>query len=208
MKHPPRHAVALLALTVAGLLSVSERARADAPGAPLPAPATGEVIDRILAIVDDDVVTSSEVERRAKLLIREAEARVGADPKLRAAAARAVREEVLERIIDARAMQIEADELHMAITAEQIERAIESVGSSQGVSREELEKAVADAGMTMVEYREELRLQLLEASLVRVELVPKLPAGLEGTALNEAIARARPDWIGGLRAKIYVEKRP
>lgn len=207
MKPPPLPRLAL-ALALAGVLSISERARANAPGSPSGAPPSAEVIDRIVAIVDSDVVTASEVERRAKLLIREAEARVGADPKLRAAAARAVREDVLERIIDARAMQIEADDLHVAITSEQIERAIEAVGSSQGVSREELEKAVADAGMTMVAYREEIRLQLLEASLARIELVPKLPAGLEGTALNEAIARARPDWIGGLRAKIYVEKRP
>ncbi|MFO0617550.1 MAG: SurA N-terminal domain-containing protein [Polyangiaceae bacterium] len=163
-------------------------------------------LDSIVAIVGDDIVTSSEVERRSAPL-------VAALPKSLEGAARdgalqQIRDQMLDRILDEHAIQRESEELGITVTTDEIDRAVDSLAEAQHLGRAELERAVADAGMTPEAYRAELERQLVEAKVIRAQVIPTLAPGLSGEALNAALERARPAFLSGLRAKIYIEKRP
>lgn len=168
-----------------------------------------EVIDRILAVVGDDVVTETELERRARpyLALAEKQLPITADAPTRAAAAKAVRDDVFEKILDERVIESEAAELQIEVTPDEIDRALESVAAAQGVSRDALLKSVADAGMSAEAYRADIRSQLFEGKLIRMQVVPKLAPGLAGDALTEALTKARPEWVRGLRAGTYIDDR-
>lgn len=194
MRLPSRSVVALLVFTLAVAAAPRVTATAD--------PAPPEVVDRILAVVDEDIVTSTEVARRAAPLLRRS-------PDADARARDAIADEVLERIIDERAIAHEAEDLRVSVTTDEIDRAIEAVATSQQVTPAELERAVADAGLTLAAYRSELRAQLFEAKLMQIQVMPALQRDppLTGAALSEALTKARPAWIEGLRDKVYIERR-
>lgn len=205
MKVAPRHAA--LVLPIAAALTVSGPSAKVAIASP--SAAKVEVIDSVLAVVGDDVITETELERRARPFLAQAEKQlpVTADAPTRAAAARSIRDDMFERILDERAIQAEADELRIAVSAEEIERALDSVASAQGMSRDALLKLVADKGMTPESYRADLRCQLLEGKLLNLQVVPNLRPGLTGQALDEELWKARPAWIRDLRAAIYIDDR-
>lgn len=186
-----------LALAIAVAPRWESAASASPPDAPDRAGGSREIIDRILVVIGDDIITESEVRRRAAPLIARSPDRASLE------------QAVLEQLVDERAIAHEADDQRVPVSVEDVDQAIGHLATSQGVTVEQLEQAAADSGLTREAFRAEIRRQILEGKLMRIQLTltlgPDVPTS--GDVFAEALAKARPAWVKGLREKIYIERR-
>lgn len=105
--------------------------------------ADAEIVDRLAAIVDRDVITLSELERAQKLQQLKGEAVLPL-------------QEVLERLIESRLVSREVARYpDPPVTDEETRRALDLVKRAFG-SDQALEKALAQFGMTEVELKSQL----------------------------------------------------
>jgi parvulin-like peptidyl-prolyl isomerase len=126
-----------------------------------------EVLDRIAAVVNDEVILVSDVKREAKRgpEMQEAmsalPANATADQRERARAQAHVK--VLDGLIDDLLLRAEAERFQVTATDDDVDRALVGVAQGYGMKVEEL-KAEVEAGdewESWDEYREELRRQIL-----------------------------------------------
>ena len=89
-------------------------------------PAAAATIDRVAAVVDNDVLTLSEVYELGGDYIEQASASSGGDPKVR----RELELEVLDTLILRRLISQEMVRLGMDVTEEELERSIDDIGCS------------------------------------------------------------------------------
>lgn len=136
-------------------------------GVAAPAHADREVLDRIAAIVNDEVVLVSEVNRamRASPLYQEAMSQLppSASPQVVEQKQAEVRAKVLDELIDGALIRAEAARFQITATDEDVERALPNVASSNGLSVAELRQQVEASPEygSWDEYREELRRDIL-----------------------------------------------
>jgi peptidyl-prolyl cis-trans isomerase SurA len=126
-------------------------------GAPPAAPAGRELVDRIVAVINEDVVLLSEL-------------RAAAAPFLTADASEARKKEVeaaaMENLVADRLMQQQIVEAKLDVTPDDVDRAIADILRQNRISEAELTEAIEARGMTMAQYRGDL-----EAQIVRLKLV-------------------------------------
>ena len=130
-------------------------------GAPL---ARAELVDRVAAVVNNDVITLSEVEKRAAPeLARVDQDATGAErAQKRAAALR----KTLDTMIDEKLVDNELKELKVSISDKEVDAAVDEVKKSYNLTDEQLQQAVAREGYSISEYREQMRKQIGRYKLI------------------------------------------
>ncbi len=123
-----------------------------------------EVIDRIVAIVEDDAVFLSQLEKR----LRPAERQLNAIPDTRVRAERREQlyRETLERMIDDALIRRAASRAQLSVTPADVDRMAAGIAQQHNTSIEELYAAVEGEGITREEYR-----QVLEAEVLRLRVM-------------------------------------
>lgn len=155
----------LLVAVVAGVLF--------AVGAePLRAAPTGNgriELDRVVAVVNDEIILSSELRRSASRhpLVQEALGQLpaNASPQAREEKMREAQAKVLDELIDLALLREEARKFDIEITDEEVDRALQDMVARQfGTTVPELRAQVeaSDEYESWAEYREELRDQILQ----------------------------------------------
>jgi peptidyl-prolyl cis-trans isomerase SurA len=132
-------------------------------------PAAGvqaRVVEKVAAVVGDNIVLASEVEEKAGMLMADV-SRIP-DPDKRAARAAALRREVLDRLIDDELILQQAAELKLSITSEQIDASIDEIKKQNNIDDDQLRDALKAQGMTMGAYRADLKRQLLRFRVLNV----------------------------------------
>jgi peptidyl-prolyl cis-trans isomerase SurA len=150
---------------------------ATAPAAP---PPVGSVIDRVAAIVGEEVVTLAQVYAFGAAYIDEAVA-AGAP---RAAAERTVIERLIERVLvdqEMRALQLDASEAD-------VDRSIDDIARRNGLDRARMREEIERSGMSWEQYRSELRQQLREVRFAQAVLRPRIT--ITEDELRDAYRRA------------------
>jgi peptidyl-prolyl cis-trans isomerase SurA len=145
-------------------MSLSRRALAAAVLLLLPPLARAELVDRIAAVVNNDIITLSEVEKRAAPEL----ARVSQDttgPERAQKRAQAMKR-TLDTLIDEKLVDNELKELKVSISDKEVDAAIEEVKKSYSLNDEQLQQAVAREGFSMAEYRETMRKQIGRYKLI------------------------------------------
>jgi peptidyl-prolyl cis-trans isomerase SurA len=164
------------------------------------------LVDRIVAVVDDDVITLGELEKRAKPYL----VQLPSSPAETALVAHAhMRRQVLDHLIEERLVaEVAADE-QLGVTPEEIERAIEMVREGQKLDEAAFAKAIHDAGMSDEEYREEIGRQLLDGKIVMAKVAPRLgdASKLTPEDYQSKLDAGRRAYIQELKEKAYVEIR-
>lgn len=130
---------------------------------------SAEIVDRIAAVVNGEIILLSEVEAAAGPGLPPPDA-VGADAKRRHV--------LLERAVD----ELVSDELVSDVAKEQglepapaeIDGAIENVMRENRIDKKGLEGALAQQGMTMATYREMLAKQLTRMKVAEVKVRPRV----------------------------------
>ena len=131
-----------------------------------PRGAGARMVEKIAAVVGENVVLASEVEEKAAPLMADV-SRV-TDPDKRAARASALRREVLERLIDDELILQQAGELKLTVTSEQIDSSIEEIKKQNNIDDDQLREALKQQGMSMASYRADLKRQLLRFRVINI----------------------------------------
>jgi len=127
-----------------------------------------QLVDRVVAIVNDDVITMSEVNTEGASYFRQINEK--APPaQVEDALARA-REEVLGSLIDKKLIAQEAEKQHVTVSDEEVQAAAEQMLINNKITREILETQLAQTGMTYESYLNSLRNQILQSKLINYEI--------------------------------------
>jgi peptidyl-prolyl cis-trans isomerase SurA len=128
--------------------------------------AGARMVEKIAAVVGENVVLASEVEEKAAPLMTD----ISKVPDLdkRAARAASLRREVLERLIDDELILQQAAELKLTVTSEQIDSSIDEIKKQNNIDDDQLREALKAQGMTMASYRADLKRQLLRFRVLNI----------------------------------------
>jgi peptidyl-prolyl cis-trans isomerase SurA len=117
-----------------------------------------DVISRIAAVVNDEIVTTLELEQR----LQEQPAEMGL-----------TQEQMLQSMITDILMEQRAAQIGVAVAEADIDRAVQDVEQQNDISTEQLEQALEAQGMNMLQYREQLKSQILRFKLTGIEVKSK-----------------------------------
>lgn len=163
------------------------------------------VVNRIVAVVDQDVITLVELNRRAEPF-RKRLVDVPADK--RAAAEAQLQRDLINDAIDERLIARDARALRVSTTTVEIEATLDAVAKAKGVSREKLLMLVVEQGFTEVQYREQLVRQLLLGKLIRIRMAEQLKnLDKDPEKSSKQLERAEKQYLSGLRANVFIEVR-
>jgi len=135
--------------------------------------AGAELVDRIAAIVNNEIITLSEVEKRAAPEL----ARLGADPEVKDRAAQ--RSKVIHQVLDAmiadKLMDGEMKELNIDVTDQELDAAVDNIKRQNSFDSEKLEQALKEEGLTLASWRSTvLKKQLARLKLIRLKTEAKV----------------------------------
>ncbi|MGZ6132315.1 MAG: peptidylprolyl isomerase [Myxococcaceae bacterium] len=130
----------------------------------LPLLVRAELVDRVAAVVNNDIITLSELQKRAAPEItRVAQESSGTE---RSQKQSLVMKKALDAMIDEKLVDSELRELKVSISDKEVDAAVEEVKKSYNLTDEQLSMAVAKEGLTLTEYREQMRKQIARYKLI------------------------------------------
>jgi len=142
----------------------------------LAAPATyGRTVEKIVAVVGDEVILLSELNDRVEPLMQAVSAI--SDPAERSARETSLRREMLDRLVDERLLMEQAAEIKLSISSEEVDRAISQIKKDYGLTDEQLKAELAKQGMTMATYRKNTRREILKYRVLNIAVGSKINVG-------------------------------
>ncbi len=133
--------------------------------ASVPAVSAAETVDRIVAIVNDDIIRLKELE--AAVNSGAEQMRAGGSPAGSLTEdVQGRRDEILNFLINRTLADQVTEEEGISVSRAEIDQAIERVRSMNDLTEEELRRSLQMNGMDMETYREEIRRQILQSKLV------------------------------------------
>jgi len=142
--------------------------------ATLPTPSPAEVVNRIIAVVNDEIITSYAVEKEKGIILKEAERQQPPpDPQTLVR----LDETALNRLIDKKLVEQKIRELDIRVSEEEVRQAIEDVKRQNKLSQEALVSALANQGLSFDQYKVQIREQLERLRLVSQEVRAKIQVG-------------------------------
>jgi len=136
---------ALLLLVMAASLMVADAA-------------WGIIVDRIVAKVNDDIITLSEVQEKGMPLLSKVRATHSADNKK----VEEAEKEVLDRLIDIKLQLQDARRLGLKVRDEDVEKALKNIREKNGITPEAMERILKESGTSIQRFRDEIRDRILE----------------------------------------------
>jgi len=131
-----------------------------------------QLVDRVVAVVNDDVITMSEVNNEGanyfKKITEQAPPAQVEDALTRA------RFEVLNNLIDKKIIAHEAEKQGVEVSDAEVQAAAEQMLIKNKVTREILETQLDQTGMTYESYISSLRNQILQSKLINYEIRSKI----------------------------------
>lgn len=112
-------------------------------------------VDRVVAVVNDEVVTALELRARVQAAMRQLQQR-----GIEAPPAEVLEEQVLERMIIERAQLQLAAETGVGLDESTVDRAVASIARNNNLSDQELRSVLAQDGVSWERFREEIRTEL------------------------------------------------
>jgi len=137
------------------------------------AAAEAAVVDRIVAVVNEDVITLYDIEMLMRPLVQNIKAqRLPPEREMQAVAR--LRDEMLNNQIDTKLTEQEVKRYNITITDEEVENYIRQLKQRRSTTDEQMRSLLAEQGMTLEEYRKEIKLQLQRTKLVNREVRSKV----------------------------------
>jgi hypothetical protein len=145
--------------------------------------------DGVVAAVDGEPITEAELSRLTQA------APGGEDPE-------ALRTMALMQLVERRLLLAKADQMDVKATEAEVQRAVEEVARTNGLTVTELEQEVVDTGWTWDDYRNEVIAQIVEMKVLDINGV-----FAAGQPDSEAAAVRRERFLGCLRARAEIQVR-
>ncbi len=126
---------------------------------------SAEVIDKIVAIVDSDIITLVELNKATSVYRNKIEAEAHSDDQ-KLKMIQEINVKVLNALIDNSLTQQEAIKYRISVPDSAIDSIVKNMMESRSMSPEQLEKALDNDGLTLTEYRKNIKEQILRNKLI------------------------------------------
>lgn len=143
----------ILAVVVAGLLPAVSRA---------------EIVDRVVAVVNNNVITLYDLNQQGAELFRRIRQEVPADQQ--AAALQRARQELLSALIDQQLIEQRAEKEGITVSKKELRTALKRILTRAGLDRQQFLQELKANGTSEAAYRERLRTQILQSKLIGLEV--------------------------------------
>ena len=130
------------------------------------------VVDRIVAIVNDEVITLFELNSTLEPLLKKIERSYEGENRKRIIAE--TRKSVLNKLIDDILVRQEAERLGIVVKKEDVIEAIKDMLSGRNTTMEDFEKVLAREGTSIEAYQKEVKEHLMKVRLVRRNIRSKI----------------------------------
>jgi peptidyl-prolyl cis-trans isomerase SurA len=136
----------------------------------LPVVSHAEIMSSIAAVVNDDPITTYEVDKEQAVMEKEAE-------KMSPMAAKdksQIRDAALNSLISRKLIAQKIKELDIKVTDEEVKQAIEDVKKQNNITQDTLVAALSNQGVSFEEYKVQLKEQLERLRLISQEVRAKI----------------------------------
>ncbi len=140
---------------------------------PLDADADAELVDRIVAIVNEDIILRSELEHRM-VPLKELLKQKGYSPARQAPVIEQQRKLILEQMIYDKLSDQQAQKYRINISEQEVTATIDRIMKINKFTKESLQRMLELDGMTMEDYRTQIKEKLLRTHLVNLEVKSKI----------------------------------
>jgi peptidyl-prolyl cis-trans isomerase SurA len=137
-----------------------------------PGTSRGEVVERIVALVNNEVITLSELEEAGARLFHQVKETTL--PSERAEKLKKAREEILDQLIENKILEQEIKKRKVEVPDRDVDAAIADIMKQNRMTENDLKAALAKEGMTYSVYRRHLRDDLGKMRLVNWEIKSKI----------------------------------
>lgn len=132
-----------------------------------------EIVDRVVAIVNNDVVSLYELNQSVRPYIEQIQSSQYPEDVERQLKFE-VRQKILQKLIDQKLTDQELARLQITVSENEVDLAVERMKEANFLTDEQLRAGLQQQGMTYDEYRQQMRKQLLRAKLVNREIRSKI----------------------------------
>lgn len=136
-------------------------------------PVRAEVVDRIVAIVNDDIVSLSEMNQIMVPYVAQARS-MGYSEDREREVLHTLREEVINQLIDQKLANQEIKKSNISVDEKEIDAFVERLKASNQMTDEHLRAALASQGMTFEDYREKTKEQILRTKLINRKIKSRI----------------------------------
>lgn len=134
--------------------------------------ATGEMVDKVVAVVNDDIITLSELEAETTDLYKTLTKSGQAENLLEAMdEARAI---VLNKMIDRTLVEQKAKQFNVSVTKEEVDSAVLRTKSNMSLTAGQFKQKLAESGLTAEQYRDKLRGNILQSKILSIDVRSKI----------------------------------
>ena len=133
----------------------------------------GEVVDRIVAVVNDEVISLYELNLTVAPYIQKLKDSQY-PPDVERQILFELRSQLLNEMINQKLTDQELKQQNISVSEKEVDSTIERLKESRQITDEELRKLLNDEGISYEEYREQTKRQLLRARLVNREVRSKI----------------------------------
>lgn len=130
-------------------------------------------VDRIVAVVNSDVITQFDLDRQAAPYLKRIMAQEAGDAR-KAEITAQVRQQVLSDMIEESLIDQAAKRLGITVTDGEVEGMIQDVMKTRGLTPGELNERIAQEGLSMDTYRKQLRSHFYKMKILNREVKSKI----------------------------------
>jgi peptidyl-prolyl cis-trans isomerase SurA len=132
------------------------------------------VVDRVVAVVNQEIITLSEVEKVIYLLKEEIVAEDRLEKRERVLE---ICRKALERLIEEKLIDQEAKKSGIKVSNKEVEATVEEVKRRNAATQEDLERALTADGLTLEAYKKQIEKGLLRQKLISYNVKVETKAG-------------------------------
>jgi peptidyl-prolyl cis-trans isomerase SurA len=133
---------------------------------------SAEVVDKVVAVVNNEVITLSELEEETSGLLRSMTENNPQRPILEAL--EEARQVALNGMIERRLIQQKAKKYNVTVTEEDIDIAYENIRKGMSLDPPEFIEKLGKSGLTVESYRDKLKSQILQSRLLSYDVRSKI----------------------------------
>ncbi len=137
-----------------------------------PGVARAELVDRVVAVVNDDIITLSELSQQGQPIFQKIQNQAPAD-QVDSVLLKA-QQDLLSRLIDQLIVEQRAEKIGVTVSDEEVDATVQRILAENNLSNEEFKRQLKLIGQTEETYRASLRRQILQSKLVNYEIRSKV----------------------------------
>ncbi len=137
-------------------------------------PLSGAVVDRVVAVVNKEIITLSELEKWINPFKEEI---VAGDRLQKQEREQALRREVLEKLIEEKLIDQEVKRSGVKVSNKEIEATLDQIKRRNNATQEQFEKALSAEGLTLESYKKQIEKSLQRRKLINSEVKVETKAG-------------------------------